>query len=54
MSIYSGFGTRSQEESYNKALYNSIYLVQLKLLKEYKGGKQSRFTPQCLQSRSTS
>ena len=30
MSIYSGFSKRSLESSYNKALYNMIFLLQLK------------------------
>ncbi|CAI2365004.1 unnamed protein product [Moneuplotes crassus] len=35
MSIYSGFGTRQQEESYNKNLYHIIFLLQLKITKEF-------------------
>lgn len=39
MSIYNGFGTRQQESSYNKALYNTIFLLQLRISKLFKGGK---------------
>ena len=40
MSIYNGFGTRQQEGSYNKALYNTIFLLQLRIYKLFKGGKK--------------
>ena len=39
MSIYNGFGTRQLEASYNKALYNTIFLLQLRIYKLFKGGK---------------
>jgi hypothetical protein len=39
MSIYNGFGTRQQEGGYNKALYNTIFLLQLRIFKLFKGGK---------------
>jgi hypothetical protein len=39
MSIYNGFGTRQQESSYNKALYNTIFLLQLRIFKLFKGEK---------------
>jgi hypothetical protein len=38
MSIYNGFGTRQMESSYNKALYNTIFLLQLRIFKLFKGG----------------
>ena len=38
MSIYNGFGTRQMEGSYNKALYNTIFLLQLRIFKLFKGG----------------
>ena len=38
MSIYNGFGTRALESSYNKALYNLTFLLQLKIVKMMKGG----------------
>ena len=38
MSIYNGFGTRAQEASYNKALYNVTFLMQFKIVKFLKGG----------------
>jgi hypothetical protein len=34
MSIYSGFGTRQQEKSYNKILYHLLFLMQLKITKD--------------------
>ena len=37
MSIYSGFGTRQQENKYNKILYHLIFLLQLKITKGYLG-----------------
>jgi len=43
MSIYNGFGTRQQEGSYNKALYNTIFLLQLRIYKLFKGGKWKLF-----------
>ena len=43
MSIYNGFGTRQLEASYNKALYNTIFLLQLRIYKLFKGGKSWPF-----------
>jgi hypothetical protein len=40
MSIYSGFGTRQQETNYNKAVYNLLYLMQLKISRNNKSCKQ--------------
>lgn len=37
MSIYSGFGQRQQETIYNKAIYNLLYLMQLKISRNNKG-----------------
>ena len=37
MSIYSGFGTRQQEKTYNKILYHMIFLMQLKITKDLTG-----------------
>ncbi len=37
MSIYNGFGTRQQETAYNKALYNTLYIMQLRIVKLFKG-----------------
>jgi len=34
MSIYSGFGTRQQEKTYNKVLYHILFLMQLKITKD--------------------
>ena len=39
MSVYNGFSTRSQELVYAKALYNTIFLLQLRIYKLFKGGK---------------
>ncbi|CDW85987.1 UNKNOWN [Stylonychia lemnae] len=36
MSVYSGFGTRAQEEGYLKSLFNIVYLMQIKILKIFK------------------
>ena len=36
MSIYGGFGTRVQETNYNKAVYNLLYLMQLKISRNNK------------------
>lgn len=33
MSVYSGFSTRNQESAYNKALFNLLFLFQLRALK---------------------
>ena len=33
MSIYNGFGTRNQETTYNKLLYNLAFLLQHSLIK---------------------
>jgi len=38
MSIYNGFGTRQQEATYNKTLYNTVFLLQLRIVKLFKGG----------------
>ncbi len=38
MSVYSGFVSRSQEASYNRALYNVLCLLQLKVVRGMKGG----------------
>lgn len=40
MSIYSGFGTRQQETNYNKAVYNLLYLMQLKISRNSKSCKK--------------
>jgi hypothetical protein len=34
MSVYNGFTTRAQETTYNKTLYNIVFLLQLKILKD--------------------
>ena len=39
MSIYGGFGTRQQETVYNKAVYNLLYLMQLKISRNNKRRK---------------
>eukprot|EP00826_Nyctotherus_ovalis_P014699 TRINITY_DN14112_c0_g1_i8.p1 TRINITY_DN14112_c0_g1~~TRINITY_DN14112_c0_g1_i8.p1 ORF type:complete len:279 (+),score=36.95 TRINITY_DN14112_c0_g1_i8:150-986(+) len=39
MSVYSGFATRIQESSYNRAVYNMLCLLQMKIYKSYKQGK---------------
>lgn len=39
MSVYNGFSTRSQELVYAKALYNTLFLLQLRIYKLFKGGK---------------
>ena len=39
MSIYSGFALRSQETAYNKAVYNLLCLLQLKVFKTLNNGK---------------
>lgn len=39
MSIYGGFGTRVQETNYNKAIYNLLYLMQLKISRNSKNRK---------------
>lgn len=38
MSVYSGFVTRLQENSYNRAVYNMMCLLQMKVSKSYKQG----------------
>lgn len=38
MSVHSGFVTRSQENTYNHAVYNLLCLLQLKVAKTLKGG----------------
>jgi len=40
MSIYGGFGTRVQETNYNKAIYNLLYLMQLKISRNSKSRKR--------------
>ena len=40
MSIYGGFGTRAQETTYNKAVYNLLYLMQLKISRNNKQRKK--------------
>jgi len=37
MSIYSGFATRELEHTYDRALYNMLYLLQLRLARFMKG-----------------
>ena len=37
MSVYNGFATRHQELTYQKALYNTIFLLQLRVYKLFKG-----------------
>ncbi len=39
MSVYGGFGTRQQESAYGKALYNTLFLLQLRIFKLFKGGR---------------
>lgn len=39
MSVYNGFGTRQQEVAYSKALYNTVFLLQLRIYKLFKGDK---------------
>ena len=39
MSVYAGFASRHLETRYNKALYNTIFLLQLRISKLFKGGK---------------
>ena len=39
MSVYNGFSTRANEMQYNKALYNTIFLLQLRIYKLFKGEK---------------
>ena len=36
MSVYSGFSTRKMEQVYSKQLYNTLYLLQLKISKNIK------------------
>lgn len=36
MSVYGGFGTRQQETTYSKAVYNLLYLMQLKISRNNK------------------
>ena len=38
MSIYSGFGSRKLETTYNKALYHLMYVMQLKISKGFRNG----------------
>ena len=39
MSVYNGFSTRQQELVYSKALYNTLFLLQLRICKLFKGEK---------------
>ena len=39
MSVYNGFPTRQQELAYSKAVYNTIFLLQLRIYKLFKGEK---------------
>lgn len=39
MSVYNGFSTRQQELVYSKALYNTVFLLQLRIYKLFKGEK---------------
>ena len=39
MSVYAGFASRHLEARYNKALYNTLFLLQLRISKLFKGGK---------------
>lgn len=39
MSVYNGFTTRQQEMAYSKALYNTVFLLQLRICKLFKGEK---------------
>ena len=40
MSVYSGFANRQMETTYNRALYNMMFLLLLRITKLFKGGKQ--------------
>ena len=37
MSIYNGFATRHQEASYNKAMFNMMFLLQHSLMRAFNG-----------------
>ena len=50
MSIYSGFGTRQQETNYNKAVYNLLYLMQLKISRNNKSCKDIFVTTEILEA----
>ena len=50
MSIYSGFGTRQQETNYNKAVYNLLYLMQLKISRNNKSCKNNFLACEILSS----
>ena len=39
MSVYNGFASRQQEVAYSKALYNTVFLLQLRIFKLFKGEK---------------
>jgi len=43
MSVYGGFANRQLETTYNKALFNTVYLLQLRISKLFKGGKDIAF-----------
>ena len=36
MSVYSGFGTKKEEETYNQLVFNVLHLVQLRLANFYR------------------
>ena len=44
MSIYGGFSTRQLEGTYYKALYNAIYLLQLKISRNQRNRISSSLT----------
>ena len=44
MSVYSGFGTRKEEEVYNKMVYNLLFVLQLRVERLYTS-QQDDFTP---------
>lgn len=44
MSIYGGFGQRIQETNYNKAVYNLLYLMQLKISRNSKNRNYSHIS----------
>ncbi len=41
MSIYSGFATRALEMSYNKTLYNLLFVLQTKIFRNLKNSSCS-------------
>lgn len=38
MSVYSGFATRSQEDSYNRNIYNLLCLLQIRIVRSIRKG----------------